>query len=360
MIPFLKPNLPPWEDVVVELKDAYESGRFHPGQYTERFEKAAAAQLGVKYAALTSTASDALILQAAFSPNKSKLIAVPAFTFRATPQAVDWAGKNCLIVDVDDSGNMDPAELDKAIRSYNSEVEAVMPVHVFGLPCNHDALQQAANGRPIYYDAAHALGSRIEKKSVACLGDSAIFSLNITKAIPSCGEGGLVATDSDEIDSYFRQARWHGDVPGSLDWKMPGMNAKPTEWQAIVAYHALHYESKIIAARNVLADSYLSFLEGVQFVKPMQSVPIGFTSAWKDFAVRFETVSNRKRAEENLKNAGIEYKRYFSPIVSEMEYFNGVIYSDDNARRLAETVLCLPMHLKLTVDDQRLVIACLR
>ena len=363
-VPFLRPDLPPWSEVVEELRASYEAGRFHPWQHVARAEEAFAHALGVRHALLLSTASDGLILLMALlregRPRAVRpFVAVPAFTFRATPQAVAWAGCDMIVVDCDGSGNMDPEALRSARLRY--PIDAVLAVHVFGLPCDHAGLQEAVGANvPIYYDAAHAMGAEVMHSRVAGFGRASVYSLNITKTVPSCGEGGLFCTDDDALADQMRQARWHGDVPGSLDWTLPGMNAKPTEWQGIVAYHALHHMPEVIARRRDAVARYVAALGGVADCLPLQTEPPGTLSAWKDFAVRLPSPDHRARVEAALHRAGVEFKRYFHPITSKMRAFNGIVASDAVAQALADTVLCLPIYSRIAPDQQAIVVDAIR
>ena len=408
-IPFLKPSLPDWRLVGEELKDAYASGRFHPGKYVERAEAAFRDVLRVKHALLLSTCADGLILLAAkvhrdfTTGQRAKdlgrgppVIAVPAFTFRATPQAVWWGKCEVAVVDVLPDGNMDPASLAKA-RADVPNLAAVMPVHVFGRTCPVTPLRKAVPDLPILYDAAHALGTRVNGAPMGALGDAQVFSLNITKAIPSAGEGGLLVTDDDAITDWILKARWHGDMPGSLDWKLPGMNAKPTEWQGIVAFHALQRMNTVHSRRQGVVRAYLNLLECAPafesrivvvdgkeerctcdgFARKVDGTITGtlpieerckvHTAFWpmqrfagesiqKDFAVRFATAELRAAAETRLRADHIEFKRYFHPVVSQMSDFSGYVVGDTVARELADTVLCLPVWIGITEEDQRRVV----
>lgn len=359
---FLKPNLPEWGLIESELKEVYNSGKFHPGEYVERFEADAAQFLGVKYVQMVSTASDGLILLMTYLHNMSEgtwyermcrpRVAIPDFTFRATPQALNWADCDTVILDVELDGNVAAntiAEYEDYHKSRGAvrypPFDALLAVHCFGKIIDFDSIRKQLGDRPLFVDAAHALGSvRYEK----AFGDAEVFSLNITKAIPTCGEGGIIATNNEDINNYIKKARWHGESQGNLDYTIPGMNAKPTEWQAIVAYWALQNAAHQLKVRQAIVEKYTKALKQkrIQIMQPFDS-----DSIYKDFAIICDTRMLRKKIQNALNENVIGYKNYFSPLVSEMSlYKNKKIPYDisnagtPNAHYLAERVICLPIY----------------
>lgn len=367
MIPFLTPDLPPWEVVRDELEQTYKEGRFHPGPFVERFERAVEAKLGVRHAIMVSTASDGLILLAAFAKetfslckheNRSYTIG-PDFTFRATPQAAWWAGLDYIPTDVGMDGNLSPEALDKCVRAGRGNLPAVVfGVHCFGQPCQADEIRHVAGqGTMIFYDAAHALGARYRSGAyVGGAGTAECFSLNITKAVPSCGEGGVITTNDDQLAQWLVKARWHGDKVGSLDWVTPGMNAKPTEWQAIVAFHAFQRMDEVIAARNHIAGYYRVNLP--RDFTPLQQ-PTPHLHGYKDYAVLASTTEVRVQACQRLEAVGIGYKRYFSPLVSQMRSQERHWETGQRAMDIANRIICLPMSTRVTPEHQDVILSAL-
>lgn len=383
---FIRPELPPWEVVRGKLEEVYRAGRFHPAEHVADFERAVQEKLGVKHAVMVSTASDGLILLAHLAHSRTLnesggeiigRIIVPSWTFRATVQVCEWAAAPPLVVDVREDGNLDPEKLADAVAKYDGRehegVSAVIGVHVFGKPCDVEAIEAALDGREValFYDAAHALGATVGDRYVGRFGDAEVFSLNITKSVPSCGEGGIITTDDGELAEVLRMARWHGDVPGSLDWKVAGgMNAKPTEWQAIVAHAALDRMDGVTIEREGIAEVYEQEFAALEGVRPMHKVvEMGVESAWKDYAIRCADAGVRARVEAALTSSGVEYKRYFHPAVSDLDYIrravdalgeHEVVHSCEVGRRLAETVLCLPIYSTLEPAEQEIVIEAVR
>lgn len=366
-IPFLTPDLPAWDVVKGELEQTYKAGRFHPGPFVDRFERAVEQALEVKHAVMVSTASDGLILLAAWARDtfglcrgrNRQFVIGPDFTFRATPQAAWWAGLEYVPTDVGSDANLDPMALDRCIRAERGAYPAaIFAVHCFGKACEGiDAVAEDA-AAPVFYDAAHALGARTESgKRVGSAGKAECFSLNITKTVPSCGEGGVITTNDDHLSEWLIKARWHGDTPGSLDWLTPGMNAKPTEWQAIVAYHALQNMDTVIAQRAALAREYTRRLP-CGFV-PLQFVGPKAVHAYKDYAVLAESMDVRVGACIRLDRAEIGYKRYFHPLVSGMDAVAGRYTAGRTAKDISERVICLPMSSRLSVEQQDAVLAAL-
>lgn len=367
-VPFLRPDLPIWDTVKDELEEVYRAGAFHPGKYVERFEREVERVVGTKHAVMVSTASDGLILLMCYARENNparRVVFGPDFTFRATPQAAVWAGLKYNPVDVGLDGNLYPEFLRCAMRNTNGA--AVLGVHVFGLPCDREIERVALDrATPVFYDAAHALGAKYADGTPVGRGGLAeCFSLNITKSVPSCGEGGVITTNDPHLYNWLRKARWHGDIPGSLDWVTPGMNAKPSEWQGVVAYHSMMRADGVLAWRNVVAKRYEHALfNGPQTgLLPLQSriFGTGGLHSYKDYAVIACDETRRIEVCRKLDEERIGYKRYFSVPVSMMAWnADENYYTGSNTKALAERVICLPIYGRMTEDEQAHVIDALR
>jgi perosamine synthetase len=209
-IPLFKPSL--GEAEIQALRPVFASGWIGLGPKTREFEEAFARYLGVRYAVGLNSATAALHLAVAaqgIGPGDEVLL--PSLTFVSTPHAVCYAGATPVFVDIDERTlNMDPTDLEKKITARS---RAVIPVHYGGDPCDMEAIGSIARRKDlaVIEDAAHALGSELppDGKKAGSAGDVGCFSFHAVKNLAT-GDGGMLATDSEEIFRRAKSLRWMG------------------------------------------------------------------------------------------------------------------------------------------------------
>jgi dTDP-4-amino-4,6-dideoxygalactose transaminase len=310
------------------------------------FESAVQDYLEVNHAIAVANGTLSLVLLLKSLGCTGKAV-IPSFTYIATAHAVVWAGLSPVFADIDPDTYNITAETIEAVLT--PDVSVVVPVHVFGVPADVAGIQALADrrGLRVAYDSAHAFGSATSDRKVGCFGCGESFSLHATKALP-VGEGGLVTTQSDELACWLRAARVFGDY-GDHDTAFPGLNAKMTEFSALLGLEGLKNYPETLRARANVANLYrriLSELPGLEF----QSFAPGSNTTYQNFSVLVnpdEFGLNRDELCQALAAENIMARKYFWPPVHRHKSY-AFLNTPDKALpvtdRISSRILCLPMH----------------
>jgi dTDP-4-amino-4,6-dideoxygalactose transaminase len=276
-------------------------------------------------------------------------VIVPSFTFSATAHALYWARLRPRFVDIlPDTFTLDPDSVDAAVRN---ETCAIMPVHVYGHPCEIDRLQAVASrrGLPLVYDAAHGFGATWNGRPVGGFGTAEILSFHATKILP-VGEGGCVATHDPALANRVALARRFGD-PGTEDTLFPGQNAKMQEFNAIVGLRALDAVDVHLRNRQEYAARLRSSLGSVPGIG-FQAVRDGVRHCYQNFAIRVSERGfglERDALFEALKADGVAGRRYFwPPVHAHKAYRNHAREPLPVTESVAAEVICLPFYSDMT------------
>jgi dTDP-4-amino-4,6-dideoxygalactose transaminase len=230
---------------------------------------------------------------------------------------------------------------------------AVVATHTFGTPCDVEGLEAAVRerGALLMFDAAHALGSRHRGVPVGRHGDAEVFSLTPTKLVVA-GEGGLIATDDDDLAEGCRIGREYGN-PGDYDTRFVGLNARMSELHAALALRSLGGLDDRVARRGRLAGHYRDRLarNGIGF----PSVPGGDVSTFKDFTILVEPDAFGVDAAclgKALAAEGVDTRRYYAPPVHVQQAYRGVPAPDLPVTDWAAArVLTLPLWSEMSEED---------
>jgi dTDP-4-amino-4,6-dideoxygalactose transaminase len=359
---FARPGLPPSPAVLGDVERILASGQLTNGPHVRKLEDRAAEYLGVRHCVAVSSCTSGLML-ALRTSGLSGGVVVPSFTFAATAHAVAWNGLQPTFADIDESTHtLSP---NAAARTIGVRTSAILATHTYGTPCDVEQLAEvaASNGVRLFFDAAHAFGSRRDGVHVGGFGDAEVFSLSPTKVLVA-GEGGIIATNDDVLAERCRIGRNYGD-PGDYDCRFVGLNARMSEVHAAIALASLEGIEERIVERNAIADRYhraLRDIPGIGF----PSVRPGDRSTFKDLTILVDPVSFGMGADglvEAMKAEGIETKRYYSPPVHAMRAYrtgvarNGGLKVTDWA---AERVLSLPLWSGMTDEPDRVAEALAR
>ncbi len=363
-ISIYKPELPPYELIEPDIRHMYSSGMLYPDFYTERLVDAVKSYCDVKFVQPVSSCSMGLILLLNTLSKGSKVL-IPAFTFNATLQAVEWNDLTPVVIDVTDDGQMDKELAESYFDEmgapsydpdFNHNVGAIMPVHMWGNLCDTSYYRDLHHmfDVPVFYDGAHVLGSFgseqiVRDKRRVVPGQATVFSIAATKPI-SAGEGGLVVTNDVDYYSQVRDAAFHGYY-GSLDTRVRGTNGKIQEFNSILAYHSLGRADSVKTRRRELMEFYRSgFIDlPLRIWEPREPV----SPMYKD-CVLF--TDQRDALSGHMQQRGIGTKQYFTPAVPDMGSFKGEVHSADNARKLAATCLTIPLYPSLTDNDAEYIV----
>jgi dTDP-4-amino-4,6-dideoxygalactose transaminase len=344
-LPLARPAIADPDAVASMARSILDSGVMTNGPTVRRLEARAADYLGVRHcvAVASCTAGLMLVLRAS---GLSGDVVLPSFTFSATAHAVVWNGLRPLFADVrPDDLLLDPSAVE---RSAGVRTSAILATHTYGAPCDVEALGEVArrNGIRLFFDAAHAFGSRRGGAMVGAFGDAEVFSLSPTKLLIA-GEGGIIATNDDTLADRCRFGRDYGN-PGDYDTRFVGLNARMSELHAATALASFEDLEERIEERNQLAERYrklLGELPGIGF--PV--VAEGDRSTYKDLTILVDADELGMGAAElaqALDAEGIQTRRYYAPPVHRQRAYrafgpsNGSLPVTDAA---AARVLTLPL-----------------
>jgi dTDP-4-amino-4,6-dideoxygalactose transaminase len=361
-MPLARPAVSDPAAVAENIRRILESGILTNGPYVRSFEERAASYLGVRHcvAVASCTAGLMLVLRAT---ELSGDVVVPSFTFAATAHAVAWNELRPVFADVDaHTLTLSPLAAQHAIGPRTS---AILATHVYGTPCDVEALRAVAdtNGLRLFFDAAHAFGSRRRGIPIGGFGDAEVFSLSPTK-VAVAAEGGLVATDDDLLAERIRIGRDYGN-PGDYDCLFVGLNARMSEVHAAIALASVEGLDDRIAERNRIARAYTQALSGIPGLS-FPTVAERDLSTYKDFTVLVDPSSFGLDADglaRALAAHGIETRRYYHPPVHAMSAYrwlgsrNGTLEVTEMASQRA---LTLPLWVGMTAGHVDRVAAVVR
>jgi dTDP-4-amino-4,6-dideoxygalactose transaminase len=340
--------------------------QFLMGPEVFEFERQLAAFCGARHALSCASGTDALILALmAKDVGPGDAVFCPAFTFCATAEAAALLGATPVFVDVHaETFNLDADGLKAAIATAKKQglkPKAVIPVDLFGLPADFDAITPIARAEELFIldDAAQGFGATYKSRRLGTFGDATATSFFPAKPLGCYGDGGAVLTDDDALLDRLKSHRVHGGGADKYDNVRLGMTARLDTIQAAVLIEKLKIFEDEIAARDRVARRYA---EGLSDVATLPQVPDGLTSVWAQYTIRLAP-GKRDRLADDLKAHGIPTAIYYpKPLHRQQAYKhypvagNGLPVTD----RLADEVISLPMHAYLEPDVQDRVIEAVR
>jgi dTDP-4-amino-4,6-dideoxygalactose transaminase len=360
-VSLVRPALPEFESLAAGVKDCLDTGMVTKGRYLREFEAALAGHLGVKHAVCVSSCTTGLML-AYQGLGLTGDVVVPSFTFMATVSAMVWAGLRPVFADVHaGTTNLDPAAAEAAITP---ETSAVVAVHNFGNPAEVDALQAVCDrhGLPLLFDAAHGFGASYRGTPVGRQGAAQVFSMSPTKLLVA-GEGGLVATQDDDLAGRVRTGREYGNG-GNYDSAFAGINARMAEYNALLGLRGLDLLERAAARRNEAAGLYRGELGGLPGLS-FQEVRPGDRCSYKDFSVVVDPEAfglTRDELALALDRENIDTRKYYDPPVHRQAAYRRF---DDgrplpNTDRLARDSLSLPIWSRMGDETVRTIALAVR
>lgn len=348
------PLLPSLDEFIPMLKDIWERKWLtNNGHYHKELEKALADYLGVKYLSLFTNGTLPLITALQAMRIAGEVITTP-YSFVATTHSIWWNGLKPVFVDVDEeTGNIDPEKIEAAITPHTT---AIMPVHVYGTPCNTERIQEIANvyGLKVIYDAAHAFGVKKNGESVLNAGDMSTLSFHATKVYNTVEGGALVCHDEatkKRID-YLKNFGFAGETTVVA----PGINSKMDEIRAAYGLINLKQVDSAIASRKHTAEQYRNALKNIPGIRTLTDIE-GVRHNYAYFPIFInekEYGMSRDALYAKLQEYNIFGRRYFYPLISTFSAYKGLESANSKnlpiAYKLADQVLCLPMFAGL--DDE--------
>lgn len=351
------------DDAVARVLDHCQ---FLMGPEVFEFERMLAQFCGVKHVLSCSSGTDALILVLmARGIGPGDAVICPSFTFCATAEAAALIGATPVFADVDaQTFNIDPRSLTRAIetaRRLDLKPKAIVPVDLFGLPADHDAIAAIAaeHGLFVLDDAAQGFGATYKGRKLGSLAQATATSFFPAKPLGCYGDGGAVMTDDDALIDILRSLRVHGHGTDKYDNVRIGLTARLDTIQAAVLIEKLKIFPDEIAARDRVARRYGEALADIAVVP---RVPEGYSSVWAQYTIRLEP-GRRDGLAAALRAEGIPTAIYYpKPLHRQQAYRhfpvadNGLPVSD----QLADEVISLPMHAYLDETTQDRIIAAVR
>ena len=364
IITVTQPCLPPLEEFLPYLQQIWDNKWLtNNGPLHQQLEQELADYLGVKYISLFSNGTLALMTALQALNIQGEVITTP-FSFVATTHSLWWNKIKPVFVDVEPGYlNLDPAKIEAAITPATT---AIMPVHVYGNPCQMDEIQRIADkhGLKVIYDAAHAFGVQKDNVSVLNQGDLSVLSFHATKVFSTL-EGGAIICHTEKMKHHIDNLKNFG-FRGETVVEEPGINAKMNEMQAAYGLLQLKYIDGFISKRKSITELYRQLLSGVPGIRFLPEMK-GVISSYSYFPVLIdEEVYGRSRDAlyEKLKENNIFSRRYFYPLISTFEPYRELSSATTENLPVAVNaslkVLCLPIYVDLTLQDVELIVTIIK
>jgi dTDP-4-amino-4,6-dideoxygalactose transaminase len=354
----LLPDLNEFNELLGQIWDSKwitNNGSFH-----KKLEAALCEYLKVPYISLFTNGTLPLLTALQALRVTGEVITTP-YSFVATTHSIWWNGCRPVFVDIDPAtGNIDPDRIEAAITP---KTTAIMPVHVYGKPCDTKRIQEIADkyGLKVIYDAAHAFGVEVDGESILNAGDMSTLSFHATKVYNTIEGGAMVMHDSEtkkRID-YLKNFGFANEV----EVVGPGINSKMDEMRSAYGLLNLKQVDAAIEARHQVAIRYREALRDVEGITFFDDMP-GVRHNYSYFPIFVEAEKYGMTRDElyfKMKENGVLGRRYFYPLISEFSTYRGLPSATrenlPNAHKMADSVICLPMHHALKSEELEQIIS---
>lgn len=349
MIPVTKPFLPKAEEYEEYINSIWERQWLtNNGPLVIELEHKLKNYLNVEHLLYVSNGTVALQIAIKALGLKGEIITTP-FSYVATTSSIVWEGCKPVYVDIDpDTFNIDPTKIEEAI---SADTTAILATHVYGNPCDIDAIQSIANrhGLKVIYDAAHCFGTKYKNKSVFEYGDISTTSFHATKLFHTI-EGGAVFTQNPELLTKMAFMRNFGHN-GPASFAELGINGKNCEFHAAMGLCNLKYVDEILEKRKSLSLYYKEKLKNLNAHYPIIHTDLAYNYAY--FPVLFDSENLMYKCLHELEAANIYCRRYFYPSLATLPYVIEVELPVCNS--VAKRIVCLPLYHTLTYEDLDLI-----
>lgn len=354
------PLMPSLDELNQYLQDIWQRKWItNNGYYHKELEKALCEYLDVPFVSLFTNGTLPLITALQALRITGEVITTP-YSFVATTHSLWWNGIKPVFVDIDPAtGNLDPEKIEAAITPRTT---AIMPVHVYGKPCDTERIQAIADkyGLKVIYDAAHAFGVKVNGTSILNAGDMSTLSFHATKVYNTIEGGALVMHDEQtkkRID-YLKNFGFAGET----EVVAPGINSKMDEVRAAYGLLNLKQVDAAIEARHQVAIKYREALKDVEGITYFDDIP-GVKHNYSYFPIFVNAEKYGMTRDElyfKMKEQNILGRRYFYPLISTFSTYRGLESARPenlpNAHRMADEVICLPMHHDLSDEDVKRIL----
>lgn len=352
----LLPNLEEFNELLKQIWDSKwitNNGSFH-----KKLEAALAEYLKVPYISLFTNGTLPLLTALQALRITGEVITTP-YSFVATTHSIWWNGCKPVFVDIEESTcGIDPNKIEAAITPRTT---AIMPVHCYGKPVNMDAIQAIADkyGLKVIYDAAHAFGVEVNGESVLNAGDMSTLSFHATKVYNTL-EGGALVMHDEQTKKRIDQLKNFG-FTGETEVVAPGINSKVDEVRSAYGLLNLKQVDDAIEKRHQVAVKYREALRNVSGIRFFDDIPgVRHNYSYFPIFITEEYGMTRDELYFKMKEQGVLGRRYFYPLISSFSTYRGLPSATPEnlpvATKIANEVICLPMHHALTESDiQRII-----
>jgi len=348
-----RPLLPNREAVYRKIDEIFDSQWLtNNGPQHKQLEKVLVDYLQVSQLSLVNNGTSALQLACQALRLSGEVITTP-FTFAATPHVLYWNNIKPVFCDIkENTWNIDPDKIESLITPSTS---AILPVHVFGNPCNTKMIKKIAEryGLKVIYDASHCFGVRINGQGIGNFGDISTFSFHATKIFNTI-EGGALSCNDPTIKMRVDLAKNFG-FQGENSVIVPGINAKMNEFQAAVGLLVLNIIETEVEKRKKLTRLYQDRLNEIKGITFLDKIDKKVDYNYYNFVIRVNKDNYGKGRDElydELKKYNVFARKYFYPLCSQFQcYKNYPSSSSKNlpiAEKISEDVLSLPLYGSLT------------
>ena len=354
-----QPSLPPIKDLIPYLEQIWDNKIItNNGPFHKQLEDALCNYLGVPYISLVSNGTIGLIVALKALNIKGEVITTP-YSYVATAHALSWNKIKPIFVDIDPNTlNLNPKKIEAAITPNTT---AIMPVHVYGNPCDVDAIEVIAkkNNLKVIYDAAHAFGVECHCGSILQHGDLSILSFHATKVFNTF-EGGAIISQNKKTKDHIDQIKNFG-FTGETTVEQIGINGKMSEFNAALGLLQLKQIDNDIKKRKKVDETYRQGLKDILGVKCLTytNMEKGNYSYFPIF-VDDNYPLTRDQLYYKLRENGINGRRYFYPLVNEFSIYRKIknnIQANSSAAKLSsQKVICLPIYSKMKIKDIKIIL----
>ena len=349
-----RPHLPPLDEFQPLLEEIWSSRILtNGGPFHERLEAALCEYLDVPHISLFTNGTIALVTALQALRITGEVITTP-YSFVATAHSLLWNGIKPVFVDIDPvTLNLDPSKIEAAITP---QTTAILPVHVYGQPCDVDAIQQIADkyNLRVIYDAAHAFAVRCHCGSVLRHGDLSVLSFHATKVFNTF-EGGAIVSPDAKTKLRIDRLKNFGFVD-EVTVVAPGINGKMSEINAALGLLQLKHLDDAIAERRNIDARYRTLLGSVRGIQlPVPHAAVAANYAYFPILVNADYPLTRDGLYDKLKAKGIHGRRYFYPLITDFPMYRSLPSAQRSNLPVAESaasrVICLPIYPALAADD---------
>jgi dTDP-4-amino-4,6-dideoxygalactose transaminase len=349
MITVNRPFLPPKHEFDALVQQVWgRNWLTNHGPLVQKFQQRLAEYLGLKNFLFVNNGTTALMMAIRALELKGEIITTP-YSYVATTNSIVW--QNCKPVFCDIEPEMltiDPNRIEERISERTS---AILATHVYGNPCNVEALGAIADlhGLKVIYDAAHCFGVKYKGQSILEYGDISVISFHATKVLHTIEGGGLTAKDGEVLEKLTYLMNFGHDGP--YEFKEVGINAKNSEIHAAMGLCNLNHADHCLGRRKNLANYYDERLHDLPITRPRIREKTEPNYAY--YPVIFENEKKRHKVESYLSKHSIETRSYFRPSLNKLPYVGD--FEVPVSESIAGRVLCLPFYYDLSPDEIELI-----